>query len=174
MRRTVVLVLLAASLAAGCKRVRHPNPSATIEEESELATAITVNDPRDASQLLSGFHGLEDNSWRWSMKQFAVSLATPPNGAAVGAILQLTCDLPEVVAKQMMGVSVTPTVDTTRLPPLKVTKIGRHELRFDVPPDALKPAAVTVQFALDKAIGPTSSDSRELGIVITAVGFVSK
>lgn len=174
MRRLVVLVLLAALAAAGCKRVRHPNPAATIEEESELASAISVADPHDASQLLSGFYNLEDNAWRWSQKQFAVSLAPPANGAAVGATLQLNCDVPDVVAKQMLGVAITPTVGATKLKPMQLTKAGAQELRFEVPPEALKPAAVIVQFDLDKAIEPSNNDSRQLGVVVTRIGFVSK
>lgn len=174
MRRIAVLVLLAGVLAAGCKRKHHPNPSATIEEESELASTISVAEPRDASQLLSGFYGLEQNAWRWSMKKFAVSLAPPLNGAQRGATLELACSLPDVIAAKMLGVSVTPIVGGVRLAPVKVDKAGDQVLKFDVPAEPLKKDAVIVEFELDKAIGPETSDSRELGLVVSHIGFVSK
>ncbi|WP_321472394.1 hypothetical protein [uncultured Paludibaculum sp.] len=174
MRRIAVFVLLVGILAAGCKRKHHPNPSATIEEESELASSISVAEARDASQLLSGFYGLEGNAWRWSTKKFAVSLAPPATTAPQGASLELDCSLPEVIATRMLGVSVTPTVGTTKLAPIRIDKIGDQTLKFDVPPDALKQDAIIVQFELDKAIAPSASDSRELGIVVARIGFVSK
>ncbi len=174
MRRIAVLVLLAGVLAAGCKRKHHPNPSATIEEESELASSISVAEPRDASQLLSGFYNLEQNAWRWSMKKFAVTLAPPLNGALRGATLELQCSLPDVIAAKMLGVLVTPTVGAVKLAPVRIDKAGDQVLKFDVPIEPLKQEAIVVQFELDKAIGPDSADSRELGLVVSHIGFVSK
>ena len=59
MRRLALLLCAAALLAAGCKRRQHPNPAATIEEEGELASAIDVAEPKDATQLISGFYAVE-------------------------------------------------------------------------------------------------------------------
>lgn len=174
MRRIAVLVLLAGVMIAGCKRTRHPKPSATIEEDAELASTISVAEPRDASQLLSGFYSLEQNAWRWSMKKFAVSLAPPTNGPRRGAVLELHCSLPDAVAGKLLGVSVTPVVGSVKLAPVQIRKAGDQVLKFDVPPEALKQDAVVVQFELDKAIEPGEGYARELGLVVLSIGFVSK
>ncbi len=174
MRRIALLLSIAALLNAGCKRRHHPNPAATIEEEGELATAISVADPKDATQLLSGFHAVEGGAWRWSMKKFAVSLAPPSGGAQRGATLSLDYALPDAVAGKLLGVSVTATVAGQPVPPCKVTKPGSQTCRFDVPATALKDAAVVVQFELDKAVEPDAADSRQLGLVVARIGFTAK
>ena len=169
--RFLTLVSLLLLLSAGCKRRHHPNPSATIEEESELAIAVSVADPRDASQLLSGFHALEQNTWRWTMKRFAVSLATPANAGTRGAKLELKFVLPEAIAAQMLGVTITPSIGGAKAGSCRVDKAGEQSCVFQVGPDLLKADAVIVQFDLDKAIAPNAGDSRELGIIAFRIGF---
>jgi hypothetical protein len=169
--RYLTLVALLLLLSAGCKRRHHPNPSATIEEESELAIAVSVADPRDASQLLSGFYGLEQDAWRWTKKRFAVSLATPANASTRGAKLELKFVLPEAVAAQMLGVTITPTISGAKAGSCRVEKAGEQSCVFQVAPEALKSDAVVVQFDLDKAVGPNAGDSRELGIIAFRIGF---
>jgi hypothetical protein len=174
MRRLALLLCAAALLDSGCKRRQHPNPAATIEEESELANSISVADPKDAVQLLSGFYNVEDGAWRWSMKKFAVSLAPPADAARNGATLVLNFALPDAVAGKLLGVSVTPSVAGQRLQPCRVTKAGEQACQFDVPAAALKADAVVVEFELDKAVGPGDGDSRQLGLVVSRIGFTAK
>ncbi|HEY3440113.1 MAG TPA: hypothetical protein VGK29_05155 [Paludibaculum sp.] len=174
MRRIALLLCACALLTAGCKRRHHPNPAATIEEEGELASAISVADPKDASQLLSGFHTVESDSWRWSMKKFAVSLAPPLGAPQKGATLVLNFALPDAVAAKLLGLSITPTVAGQRIAPCQVTKPGEQACQFDVPPNALKTGAVVVEFELSKAIEPGDGDSRQLGLVVARIGFTAK
>lgn len=174
MRRIAVLLSAAALLGAGCQRKHHANPAATIEEEGELATSISVADPKDATQLLSGFYNVEGDAWRWSMKQFAVSLAPPTGAAQNGATLVLNFALPDAVAGKLLGVSVTPTVAGRPVPPCHVTQPGEQTCQFAVPAAALKADAVVVEFTLDKAVEPGEGDSRQLGLVVSRIGFVAK
>jgi hypothetical protein len=174
LRRIAVLVLTAALALSGCKRKHHPNPAATIEEESELASVISVAEPRDSSQLLNGFHAVEQNAWRWTMKEFAVSLGPPPNSALRGAKLELNFSLPDVVKDKLLGVTITPAVAGVKLKPFKVEKTGDQVASFDVSYEQLKSEAVVVQFFLDKGIPPSTGDSRELGLVVSRIGFVTK
>ena len=174
MRRIAILLCAATVLVSGCKRRQHPNPAATIEEEGELSQSVNVADPRDGTQLLSGFHGVEGGSWRWSMKKFAVSLAPPGNAAQNGATLVLNFALPDAVAGKLLGLSITPSVAGQRIPPCRVTKAGEQACRFDVPAAALKAAAVVVEFELDKAAEPGAGDSRQLGLVVSRIGFTAK
>ena len=174
MRRIALLLCAAALLGSGCKRRQHPNPAATIEEEGDLASAIDVSDPKDATQLISGFYAVEGGSWRWSMKKFVVSLVPPHNAAQNGAALVLDFALPDAIAGKLMGVSITPSVAGQRILPCKVTKAGGQACRFDVPAAALKDIAVVVEFELDKAVEPGTGDSRQLGLVVSRIGFTAK
>ena len=174
MRRLVVLICACALLGTGCKRRQHPNPAATIEEEAELSSSISVAEPKDATQLLSGFHAVEGDAWRWSMKKFAVSLAPPANAAQNGATLVLNFALPDAVAAKLLGVSITPTVAGQKVPSCKVTKAGEQACQFAVPAAALKADAVVVEFELDKAVEPGDGDSRQLGLVVSRIGFAAK
>ena len=174
MRRLAILLSASLFLVGGCQRRQRANPAATIEEEGELATSISVVDPQDATQLLSGFHAVEDGAWRWSMKKFAVSLATPTGAVRKGATLVLNFALPDAVAGKMVGVAVTPSVAGQPLKPCKVTKSGEQACEFDVPAAALKTEAVVVEFELDRAVEPGEGDSRQLGLVVSRIGLTAK
>ncbi|MBI5280570.1 MAG: hypothetical protein HY858_02725 [Candidatus Solibacter usitatus] len=171
MRRVAALALLAGLTVGGCKRARHTNPGATIEEQTELASAIGVAERQDSSQLLSGFHEVEQGAWRWTMKEFAVSLAPPPESALKGVRLELEFSLPQAVAGKLMGMSITPAVSGVRLKPFKVEKAGDQKASFEVSYEQLRGEAVIVQFFLDKWIAPGDGDSRELGLVVSRIGF---
>ena len=73
--------MLFALAGSGC-RPPESVPVETIEEEvEELSTMVHAADPRASLQLVKGFHGIEQNAWRWTMGQFSVTLR-PPHGAA--------------------------------------------------------------------------------------------
>jgi hypothetical protein len=175
MRKLILLALAALALASpACKRRRHPNPMATIEDESPLASVVSMADPAASSQLLSGFHAVEHNAWRWSARKFSLSLAVPENAATRGARLQLKAVLPDVIARQMLGVKITPSVSSQPLAPHQFNQTGEHVAAFDVPAELLNTAAVIVDFELDKAIPPREGESRELGLVIAQVSLVTR
>lgn len=175
MRKLIVLTAAAALLASpACKRQRHPNPMATIEEESPLASTVSMADPAASSQLLSGFHAVEQNAWRWSARKFSVSLAVPKEAAARGASLELKLTLPEAVAGTMLGVSVQPSIGGRALLPYRVTQPGEQTASFDVPRELLNTPAVIADFELDKVVAPREGESRELGLVVAQVSLVAK
>jgi hypothetical protein len=63
-----LIVIAAASLllvSPACKRKRHPNPMATIESESPLASTVSMADPA-ASASCSTASMPWGNAWRWS------------------------------------------------------------------------------------------------------------
>jgi hypothetical protein len=175
MRRLIFLAVAALLIGSpACKRKRHPNPMATIEEESALASVVSMADPAASSQLLSGFHAVEDNAWRWSMKKFTVSLAVPPAAAAQGGSLKLKLTLPDVIADRMRGVSVTASIGDRKLGSFVVAQTGDHVAAFDVPAQLLNASAIIAGFELDKAIAPQTQDSRELGLIIAKVSLEPK
>jgi hypothetical protein len=175
MRNRLLLAALAACLAlAGCRSKQKVKVQATEEEAPALASTVHVADPRVASQLITGFYGIEGDSWRWTAGKFAVLLRPPRTGAKNGAILQLKFALPEPIIGALKMVSVSATLNGTTLPPQSYTQSGEYTYARDVPPNLLGGEAVKVEFALDKALPPSGSDQRELGLVVSSVGFEPK
>ena len=176
MRSFLVWMLLAAALSgiAGCRRKPTPKVAATIEDtQGELSTAVLVADPRAASQLLRGFYPVEAGGWRWTMRKFAVSLRSP---AAVtqAATLELKFAIPDMLMQSLKSMTLTAKVNGVALPKQTYTNPGDQLYTQTVPASALKGEALTVEFELDKAFGPSKQDQRELGLVVTSVGLESK
>jgi len=171
-----MIVLAAAALlpAAGCKRKVHPRASATDETTGELATMVHTADPRVSSQLLKGFYEVEGAAWRWTMQKFSVSLRTPLNAAAAGAKLEVRLAVPEPVIQRLKSVTLTASVNGQPLPPQTYKKAGEAVFEAAVPASMLKSPAVTVDFALDRALPPGSVDARELGVVVSSIGFAAQ
>jgi hypothetical protein len=167
--------MLAAGLVlspAGCKRKQAgARPEATIEEAPSLLTMVQAADPKAAAQLVKGFHAVEGNSWRWTMGKFSVLLGPPPNASKNGAKLALRLSVPEPVTRKLGPVTLSASVDGVALPAETYSQPGQYVYTRDVPPEALGKSAVTVDFALDKYLAPSEADQRELGIVVTVVGF---
>lgn len=175
MRYRFLLAVLAACLAlAGCRSKQKVKVQATEEEAPALASTVHVADPRVAAQLISGFYGIEGDSWRWTAGKFAVLLRPPRTASKTGAILQLKFALPEPVIGALKTVSLSATINGTAFPPQSYTQSGEFTYARDVPPNLLGGEAVKVEFALDKALPPSGSDQRELGLVVSAVGFEPK
>ena len=175
-RPAVAAAILALSLTialAGCKRHRRVTVQ-TVEEAPLLASVVATADPHAAAQLVSGFYGVEQNSWRWTAGRFSVLLRPPRTAAANGAVLQLKFTLPEVALTKMKAVSLSAYVNGTVLSPETYTQAGQFIYSRDVPANLLAGDVVRVDFSLDKTIPPTAADRRELGIVVSLVGFQPK
>jgi len=175
MRTRIMLAALAACLVlAGCRSKQKVKVQATEEEAPSLASTIHTADPRVAAQLISGFYGIEDNAWRWTAGKFAVLLRPPRTASQKGAILQLKFALPDPIIGPLKTVAIDATVNGTKLPPETYTKSGEYTYAREVPPNLMAGEAVKVEFAMDKALPPSGSDQRELGLVVSVVGFEPK
>ena len=173
MRELIPLLLLALLLGpSGCRRKHHPNPAATVEEPGELESAFRVADPAAESQILYGFYPVEQQSWRWTMRKFAVSLRPPAGAAVEGAKLELKFTVPPPIASRLKDLKLSAKVAGADLPVFEITGEGEQQLLVPVPPRVLAGDAVTVEFELNRAVPPGGIDSRELGVVVTSVGFV--
>ena len=173
--------LLAAAVAAAllcagpaCKRRDRVRVEQTEEESPQLASLIHVGDPRNASQLVSGFYDIEEHSWRWSSGKFSVLLRPPRSAARKGAVLQLKFAIPDVILAKLKTVSLAASVNGTPLTPETYTQPGSFVYTRDVSPSLLSGESVKVDFSLDKTLPPTDTDQRELGVVVSTVGFTPK
>jgi hypothetical protein len=169
----VTLAALALGVVAGCKRTP-PKAEATIEEGPVLESMLQVGDPKAATQLVKGFHDVEAGSWRWTAGRFSVSLSPPAGAAERGARLILRLTVPDPVIQRLSAVKLSASVDGVALPEETFNKAGQSVYSRDVPPAAVAKRTVIVDFALDKSLPPSASDQRELGLVVSAVGFEAK
>ena len=135
---------------------------------------LNAADPRAASQLVSGFYGVEQNAWRWTARNFAVTLRPPTGADQKGAVLVLRFSIPENEIDKLKSLTLAASVNGAKLEPETYSSAGDQVYTRDVPASALRRNPVTVDFTLDKAMGPTAQDSRELGVVMNMVGFEAK
>lgn len=178
MRRLVLNLLpllLIATLAlapAGCKRKKR---GARAQEDSGgMATMVHAADPRAAVQLVRGFHNVEQNAWRWTSGNFAVILKPPAGAAQKGASLQLKFVLPDAIVDKLKSITLSATVNGQKLLPETYAKSGDYTYSRDVPASALQQEAVNVEFVLDKVLPASDQDARDLGVIMTMVGFEAK
>jgi hypothetical protein len=176
MRNAFGLLLVAALLwmPAGCGRGKKADASAAAERGPRVATTVHMGDPKSAGQLVTGFHDIEGNSWRWTQRKFAVEVGTPPGAAQNGATLEFEFTVPQPVIDQLKTVAVTASVDGNALPPETYSQPGIYSYKRDVPAALCTKDSVRVSFELDKAIPPGAADARELGVVASSVGLKAK
>lgn len=177
MRRLMVMALAIAfvlSPVTGCKRKRKAQADAGKETPAEPATMLGMADPRAALQLTKGFHEIENGGWRWSQKEFSASLKPPSSSADKGATLVLKFSIVDQTISKLGPLTLTAKVGATSCPAQKYEKAGTFEFKCDVPATSLGGGLVPVDFALDKVLPATETDSRELGLVVAMVGFEAK
>jgi len=177
--RAAVPFLLAVVMAgstlgsAGCKRKKKAQTSAP-EPAAVLLSVANVADPAAAVQLASGFFELESNTWRWTAGKFTAILRPPDGAAERGARLELHFNLPGVIVDRIGPVTVSATLGALSLAPERYAQAGDYVYTRDVDGAPLRSSAVAIHFATDKALPPTGADSRELALVVTSVGLVTK
>jgi 2-polyprenyl-3-methyl-5-hydroxy-6-metoxy-1,4-benzoquinol methylase len=104
-------------------------------------------EPVRRSQLLTGWHSLENNAWRWTKRRFSVA-------AASSGTLTLKCIVPASLR-----------------PPIRLAGPGRV-IEFPAPGDYQADFSVdagVIEFEVDPCLSPDSTDGRERGIIVRAV-----
>lgn len=135
---------------------------------------VHVADPKTSAQLLRGFHGVEQDAWRWTTGKFSVALRPPANAPQKGAVLVLRYVAPDPLIDRIKKVSLSASIEGLDLPAETVQKSGEYTYRQEVPASSLMEDAVTVNFSLNEFLPAGTVDQRELGVIVTAVGFEAK
>jgi hypothetical protein len=177
MRRILwwALVGTLALAPPGCKQKTNPGqPGAAVEGSKRLASTVRMGDRLAAGQLASGFHGVENNAWRWTERKFAIDLGTPAGAAEKGAILELKLTVPPPTIAKLQSVTLSASVGGTALAPETYSAVGQHTYRREILPGALAGETVRIDFELDKAMSPGGGDVRELGIVANSIGLTAR
>lgn len=148
--------------------------AATEEAPPPLATVVHTADPQTSSQLVAGFYDVEQNSWRWTRRKFAVNLRPPVDSARSGATLVLKFVIPDPVITALKSVVLSASVAGVALAPQTYTASGSQQYSREVPGKVLEAAAVKVEFTLDKALSPGPNEQRELGVVVNSIALEPK
>jgi hypothetical protein len=162
-------------LLAACNPTHKVETRPTIEEPAPaLASTVHTGDPKSAAQLSSGFYGIEQNSWRWTARNFSVTLHTPPGARQNGAKLEVKLTIPPIVTEKLGTVKLLSAIGGAPLDPQSYAASGQYIYSRDVPASSFTGDPTRVDFQLDKAIPPGEQDKRELGIIVLSVGLESK
>ena len=180
--RVVFAVTALAALAllqAGCGKAAPPPPAAAGRPAdngtTRMATTVQVADPKMAGQLVSGFHGVEIGSWRWTLREFTVALGIPAGAGQKGAVLDLRLTVPPPSIEKLNSLTLTGSMEGTDLGSENYSRPGPYIYKREIPaPQLLGRDSVKVAFTLDKALQPGGADIRELGVVVTSVGLAPK
>jgi hypothetical protein len=173
-RAAFIMLSITLSLATmGCKN-RKVKVQATDEEAPRMASAVSMGDPKADTQLAAGLYGVEAGAWRWTAKQFTVVLRPPSGSAQKGAKLELKLTVPPVVIEKLKAISLSAKANGSALTPETYTQTGDYVYTRDVPASALTGESVHIEFQLDKAMPPSGSDMRELGIIVLSASLDSK
>jgi len=174
MRMISAIALIALmAIAPACRTKKKPRPNVA-EDDGQLASIVNVADPRAAIQLVRGFHAVESDSWRWTMKNFTVTLRPPSGSAQNGARLELKFAIPDVIFDRVGPITLGARVNGADLGPETYSKAGEDAYTRDVPASALQGDAATFDFSVNKSLPPGDKDQRELAIIVTTVGLVLK
>lgn len=171
-RRT--FLVLAASTVIACKG-KHSRTTVQNEEEPapQLQSVVQMNDARAGAQLVSGFHAVENNAWRWTAGKFSVLLRVPPAAAQKGAIVRLSCTIPDVVIQKLSHIALTASVGDMVLGTEEYEKPGAEMFTADLLPAMLTGDSVRIDFMVDQTL-PKENDKRELGLIANSVALEAK
>ena len=171
-RRSFLAAVAVFSLLASpaCKQRRRRTVEKA-QEETIAATIVSAGDPRASNQFVKGFYAIESESWRWTAKEFSVSLSPPRTAAQNGAVLVLEFSVPDAVIQKFKSITLAGAIGDFKLSPEKYTASGSYSYTRPVAASSLQGATVRADFSLDNALPPSGADSRELGIIVSQVGF---
>lgn len=165
MRRLICALALLAVLSA-CRR--RPEPPSASEGPANPSSVVRTADPQAEAQLLSGFHEVEQNAWRWAAHSFSVSLRAPALSLQRGATLRLVFAAPEVVIARG-PVTIRAVAAGVELKPETYPTAGRFEYVRSIPASVFIDDPIQVDFTTDRFVPPNDIDKRELSVIVESI-----
>ena len=129
-------------------------------ERKPVLTDLRMNAPEAERQIVSGVYQLENGEWRWIGKT-AVILLKPP---AVPSPLVVRFFIPDPAPARQVRIAVNDQVVATQDCP------GPGTFTVTTLPNKPEGDSATITISVDKTFS-SQSDKRELGIILTDVGF---
>jgi hypothetical protein len=130
-----------------------------------------VADTAITGQLLSGFYGVEQNSWRWVAPRFSVALKPPSRKPGSGARLTVHFYLPDLVITREGDVTLTAAIDGKILGQQTFRNPGSYDFIADLSAEDVDTNILPVRFCFDKSMSPGADDARDLAAVINGISL---
>ncbi len=134
---------------------------------------LEMGDPAAAVQLLSGFYPAEEHAWRWSARTFSVVLKAPEGARSSGAKFEMHLFVPEQISRLGL-LTINGDVNGYLLKAQTFSSSGNYTYERDIPANVFAGNVAIASFAFDKALRPSASEERELGAVISSLGFTPR
>jgi len=131
-----------------------------LESHEPTLSWLSMNAPAAAYQIVSGVYGLENGQWRWTGANATFRLRTPQSGRKFTAAIYAPA--------QAVPCHVTLSVNGTVVAKATYTSTGKYDLGGSVAGELSE--NVTATLATDHTFRPPG-DARDLGLVLTAIGF---
>jgi 4-amino-4-deoxy-L-arabinose transferase-like glycosyltransferase len=152
-----------------------PNTAREVPAEAVEAQGSSVSTgDAAAAGLLSGFHQIEGAGWRWTGRNFSITLNAPDPPSIFGARLLVQLYIAGPVIQKLGGTTLSARVHGHSLAPETYRQTGQYTFTREIPPEWLTPGPNRFEFSLDKAIPPASGEPRELGIVVQSASLEPK
>ncbi len=154
---------LLSYFSAGCTEGSDPvRPEA---DERAFCLARSRNpDPGWSLMLVSGWHDLEDESWRWTARRFSVRVHL--TRAARLRRVELNFAFPSEQFSRIGTIRLGARVNGVALAPCVFNRPGEHTYAALVPAEIPAAEDIDIEFELDNAYPPTGRDLRELGVLV--------
>lgn len=171
-RRLSLLVwLLVAGALAGCTRgtpAWFEPPPRQVRPERVGYSYVVLADLRAADQLGPGWYEIENGAFRWMARRSTVYLKRPESG---GAVLEVRLYLPENLILKVGAPTLEIWLDGKLLSAARLPRAGEYVLKEQVVPARSPAGPAQVELRLDRSMPPSGSEQRQLGAVVTGVGF---
>jgi len=178
LRNLATTALFTALLISGACRGKYHRAAIENEEPAaaspRVSSSLKMGDAGSSAQMVKGVYGVESGSWRWTSGHFSILLRAPLAAAQHGGTLTFSFTIPDVVYQKLGKLTMTVSTAGKKLHSDSFATAGAHTLTADVPADMLIKDTVTFDFDLDKSIPASATDSRELGVIATAISLESK
>ena len=143
-------------------RLYHIEPASELPSNSQVP-AVSKLDP----VKLEGFYDLEQGRYRWTQKKFAVTFDKFDRPGAARLIVSMY--VPETSIARLGPMKLAARIGEHVLTPATFRQPGEFVFEREIPTEWLRAGPNRFEFALDKAVAPTATESRELGIVVNKV-----
>lgn len=113
---------------------------------------------------LEGWHGPEQDGWRWTAKRFLLGVSLPRTARTVEFALRF--NVPDVVIESSRPITITCLIEGRAAGSITCDKPGTLEFRGRFPEGTVgRDAALTLEFLVRSSF-VAAADQRELGVII--------
>jgi hypothetical protein len=112
--------------------------------------------PPPVTQLVDGWHVLENGAWRWTKRRFSLTVAPGAQRLSLKVTVPPNLELPLTLTARVEGIAIAAHT---------LTRPGDFECAQIVPPGA----EVLVEFEVDRALPPDATDGRQRAILVRGI-----